>query len=234
MILIISSSAREREVLAAVCESRGWPCTAAQSLRETRLLLQRVRPVVIVTRRELPDGYSDDVVVTARQHGLPQRVIVLLRAATSSAEAARQIELGAIQIQRDPVRTDILSRMIAQLREQSGGERILQEEPSGQLDFAGATLHVLERRLTAGTHGVTLTPREASLLQLLHERRGKVVSYELLYSEVLERPFRGDTSNMRVLLGLLGDSFRQLGLELRDSIEVIPKSGYRVASQRKR
>ena len=234
MILIVSSSAREREVLSAVCESRQWTCTAAQTVRETRLLLQRMRPAVILTRRELSDGYSDDVITAARQLGMPQRVIVLLRAGTTSAEAARQLALGAFQIQRDPVRTDILSRIVGQLREQSGGERILQEEATGQLTFAGATLHILERRLTVGPRTVTLTPRETSLLQLLHDSQGKVVSYDVLYSEVLQRPFRGETSNMRVLLGLLVDSFHQLGLNLRDSVEVIPKSGYRVVSQGKR
>ncbi len=192
-----------------------------------------MRPAVVVVRRELPDGYSDDIITTARQHGMPQRVIVLLRAATTSAEAARQLELGACQIQRDPVRMDILSRLIAQLREQSGSERMLQEGPYGQLDFAGATLQILERRLTAGAHAVTLTPRETSLLQLLHENQGKVVSYDVLYCEVLQRPFRGETSNMRVLLGLLVDSFAKLGLNLRDEIEVIPKSGYRVLGPRR-
>ena len=102
MILIVSASPREREVLSAACESHGWTCATAQSVRETRLLLQRMRPAVVVVRRELPDGYSDDIITTARQHGMPQRVIVLLRAATTSAEAARQLELGACQIQRDP------------------------------------------------------------------------------------------------------------------------------------
>lgn len=228
MILIVSNSAQERAVLTAVCESHGWTCTAAQSVREVRLLLQRIRPAVIVTRRELPDGYSDDVIATVRHHGLPQRVIVLLRAGTPSSETVRQLELGAFQIQRDPVRTEILSRLIAQLQEQAGGERLLQEEPAARLHFGGATLHVLERRLNTGNRTVVLTPRETTLLQLLHDSQGKVISYDLLYSEVLQRPFRGETSNMRVLLRLLCNSYRQLGLNLRDSIEVIPKSGYRV------
>lgn len=232
MILIVSGDGRERSVLAALCENQGWSCTVAGGLREARLALQRIRPTAVVARHELPDGYSDDVVAAMRAQGIPQRVIVLMRAATSSTEAARQLELGAIQVQRDPVRADILSRLIAQLREQSGGERLLQEEPTAMLEFAGATFHVLERRLTRGRREVLLTPREATLLQLLHDSQGTVVSYDRLFSEVLDRPFRGDTSNMRVLFGLLGDSFAGVGLNLREWVDVIPKSGYRVEPKR--
>jgi two-component system KDP operon response regulator KdpE len=186
---------------------------------------------VVVVRHELPDGYSDDVVAALREQGVPQRAIVLMRAATSSAAAVRQLELGAFQVQRDPVRADLLTQMMAQLRDHAGGERLLQDGASATLQFAGATFHVLERRLIRGRREVILTPREANLLQLLHDSHGQVVSYERLYSDVLERPFRGETSNMRVLFGLLGDSFAGIGVSLREHVEVIPKSGYRVAPQ---
>jgi hypothetical protein len=35
---------------------------------------------------------------------------------------------------------------------------------------------------------------------------------------------------MRVLLGLLAQSYQAIGLNLRDHLEVIPKSGYRVSA----
>lgn len=232
MILIVSGDPRERGVLTALCQTRAWTCAAANGVREARLTLQRIRPAAVVARHELPDGYSDDVVAALREQGIPQRVIVLMRAATSSAAAARQLELGAFQIQRDPVRADLLVQMIAQLREQTGGERLLQDGGALALEFAGATFHVLARSLTCGRRRTTLTPREATLLQLLHDSCGQVVSYDRLYGEVLERPFRGDTSNMRVLLGLLGESFDRVGVNLRQFVEVIPKSGYRVDARR--
>jgi DNA-binding winged helix-turn-helix (wHTH) protein len=74
---------------------------------------------------------------------------------------------------------------------------------------------------------VSLTPREVLLVEVLAGSKGQIVTYETLYSEVLGRRFRGDTSNMRVLLGKLGSSIRPLGLTLQHHVDVIPKTGYR-------
>jgi DNA-binding winged helix-turn-helix (wHTH) protein len=72
-----------------------------------------------------------------------------------------------------------------------------------------------------------ITPREALLLELLIRAEPEVVSYETLYNEILGRKFRGDTSNMRVLLAKLSISARAVGITLRSHINVIPKTGYR-------
>jgi DNA-binding response OmpR family regulator len=72
--------------------------------------------------------------------------------------------------------------------------------------------------------------REVELLEILVACPDKVVTYQTLYSEILGRHFRGETANMRVLLGKLTQSFATLGCALRDWIDVIPKGGYRYRS----
>jgi DNA-binding winged helix-turn-helix (wHTH) protein len=81
--------------------------------------------------------------------------------------------------------------------------------------------------LQSGKATVALTPREALLMELLVQTQGEVISYDTLYSDLLGRRFRGDTSNMRVLLAKLSCSARKVGLSLRNCIDVIPKTGYR-------
>src|SRR5258707_3786857 len=96
MIVIVSSSAAERSAFAALCDSRGWANVECDSVRAARKLFRELRPRAVLTRRQLRDGYSDDVMAELAAHSLPAvRVVVLLEAAASSAQTARQIALGA-------------------------------------------------------------------------------------------------------------------------------------------
>jgi DNA-binding response OmpR family regulator len=129
---------------------------------------------------------------------------------------------------RDPIRTEVLVAYISRYLSQPATSVLGGNAPSTPtLQFAGATLHLTDRTLRNAHGGVVLTPREVELVELLVRCEGRVVSYDMLYSEILERRFRGDTSNLRVLLGKLATTTRPLGLAARDWIEVIPKSGYR-------
>lgn len=95
------------------------------------------------------------------------------------------------------------------------------------IDFCGGLFAPVERTLRHGRKRISLTPREALLVEMLTQSSGVVASYERLYGEILGRRFRGDTSNMRVLLGKLATSCRSIGMTIRPHIQVIPKTGYR-------
>lgn len=230
MIVIVSSNPRERIAFAALCESHGWPCAECDSLRSLRRLVRQARPRAILARQKLGDGYSDDVLALVHSAGMYRavRTIVLMDADTPSAREARQIALGADLVQRDPVRTDVIGAYLARFRTESSAR--VPPEPllgTSRLPFAGATIDVVARTLRHAGRTARLTPRETELVQILHDAGGQVVTYEDLYSEILGRRFRGDTSNMRVLLGKLDASFRSTGATLRRHVAVIPKSGYR-------
>ena len=231
MIAIVSPAAPERVALAALCESRGWVTTECDSLRALKHLLLRVRPRIVLTRRRLSDGYSDDVLAALASAGqlTTVKVVVLISASTLPAEEARQVALGADCVQRDPVRTDVLLEYLAKY--QRLAPRLRREAPRAVVpkpcQFAGARVDPIARRITCGRKSVHLTPHEVALAELLAESRGGLVAYETLFSEILGRRFRGDTSSMRVLLGKLAVSARGVGVVLRESVEVIPKLGYR-------
>ena len=230
MIVIVSSSAAERTAFAALCDSRGWANIECDSVRAAKKSFQQLRPLAVLTRHKLRDGYSDDLMITlAATDALPAvKVIVLLESGAASALAARQIALGAESVQRDPVRTEVLLEYLARYR-QVKAVTAQQRRREGRQPFrlAGATIRPVERRLAHGTHLINLTPREVQLAELLYASPGEVVTYESLYSEILGSKFRGETSNMRVLLGKLDASFRSAGLTFRAFVEVIPKTGYR-------
>lgn len=232
MIAIVSSNPRERSALAAVCEARKWPHEECDSLRSVRRLLDEATPRVIIARGRLSDGFSDDLaaVLAARGSASPPAVILLIEAGSSSAHEARQISLGASAVLRDPVRTEVLVAYTGKFWNESVWARPLAATAHAKelrLTFAGATVHPLERRVENGSRKHRITPREVQLLKLLAESEGHVVTYHTLYSDILGRKFRGDSSNMRVLLRKLHASFALLQIRLREYITVIPKTGYR-------
>lgn len=230
MIAIVSPASQERGALAALCASRGWVTTECDSLRTFRKLLLHLGPRIVLTRRRLGDGYSDDVIAALATAGMAAsvHVVVLIGAGTPSSVEARQVTLGADCVQRDPVRPDVLVEYLAKYQGASPGARgaapriVLKPFP-----FAGASVDPVDRRLQHGKKTTHLTPHEVDLIELLLHSEGGVLTYDTLYSDLLDRKFRGDTSNMRVLLGKLMASAEAVGLSLRDWVQVIPKMGYR-------
>ena len=230
MIVITSNAPRERLALAALCESQGWSSIECDSVRAFVRTIHRAAPTIALVRHKLDDGYSDDVIASlaALHLLLSTKVIVLVGAGTPSSTEVRQLTLGADCVLRDPVRTDVLTAYIAKY---IGASRPLRADtaraPTKTVRFCGTILCAVERTLCHGDQTVLLTPKEVALVELLAHSRGDVVTYDTLYGEILGRRFRGDTSNMRVLLGKLGASTRSVGVALRRWVDVIPKTGYR-------
>jgi two-component system response regulator TctD len=230
LIVIVSSDTRERAAFSALCEARGWRASACDSLRALRRTLSDGRPNVIVARQKVRDGYSDDVfsLVAARGQNLPG-IIILAAANTASSDEARQLALGADCVLRDPVRPEVLAAYMAKFRNRSVPDARRPALLAPALQFAGALLDPTTRTLQLASRQTQLTPRELALVRALLAAPGEVVTYDELYDHVLGRRFKGDTSNMRVLLGKLCSSAAAVGLTLRPWIQVIAKTGYRYA-----
>lgn len=230
MIAIVSALSRERAALAVLCECRGWATVECDSVRAWRRLLGRRPPKIVLTRHKLGDGYSDDVIAAMDPAGLgpATKIIVLTSADTPAGAEARQVAIGADCVLRDPVRTDVLAAYLTKYYATPPGRtRHPRRVQSKRLRFGGAVFDPTGRTLARGSGSTALTPREVALLEVLLECRGAVASYERLYTDVLGRRFAGDTTNMRVLLGKLAASARNVGIDLRRYVQVIPKTGYR-------
>ena len=232
MIAIVSSEARERVAFAALCEQAGGEHRACDSLRAFKRALGVAAPRIVLCRHRLVDGYSDDLLQATREAAAGARVVVLLQAGASAAVEARQLALGADYIFRDPVRTEVLlaylRRALRTSRAPAGGAR--RRQPT--LKFGAARIDPVARTVRHDGRTQALTPRELQLLKVLLGAGSEVITYAELYQEILGRPFRGDTSNLRVLLGKLDASFRAVGINLRHHVEVIPKTGYRYRARR--
>ena len=226
MIAIVSSSSQECAALANLCEFQGWNTVTCPSVRTIKRQLAHGAPKVLLVRHQLEDGYADDVIAACSTSQIsPTKIIVLLSAAAAAATEVRLLEIGADCVQRDPIRSAVVLAYVSKYIRLLSTARLLNR--SSDVHFAGARLDPLQRTLRLRDAVVSLTPREVALVEFLAESADRVVTYDSLYSEVLGQRFRGDTSNMRVLLGKLGSSLKPLGLVLQNHVEVIPKTGYR-------
>jgi DNA-binding response OmpR family regulator len=230
VIVIVSPVPQERAAFAALCASRGWVSLECDSLRAFKRLLLYQRPRIVLTRHRVGDGYSDEVIAALAAAGLlaAVKIVVLVGAGTPSSVEARQVTLGANCVQRDPVRTDVLIEYLAKYHGASKRSRSPAPGPvSKSFQFAGACVDPIDRKLQRESKVGHLTPHEVDLVELLVQSEGVVVTYDTLYGDILGRRFRGDTSNMRVLLGKLVASAQGVGVQLREWVDVIPKLGYR-------
>jgi DNA-binding response OmpR family regulator len=228
VIFIASNSKREAAAVAGLCESHSWPCQVCSSIVGFGKLLGKTLPRAVVTRHQLSDGYSDEILALLNDPVNPTgaKVLVLAPAGFSSKEEGRQIALGAACVLRDPVRMDVLVEYLAKYRTRVTASLDRQMGSRPKFDFAGATVFPQERRIEYAGRSVRITPKEIEFIQILARAPGKVVAYGTLYSEILERAFAGDTTNMRVLFAKVGTSFSRIGIEIRTVVHVIPKTGY--------
>lgn len=229
MILIVSSSNQERAALSAMCGSQGRVVMACHSVRATARLIRRCAPRTIVLRHRLDDGYSDHVLaqLAASDRCGTFHCVVLMAAGTPAEAEVRQVNLGADCVLRDPVRAEVLLAYIRKFQNSAAERAPAPRAAPAPLPFAGGLLHAIDRRLQHDHRYVALTPREVDLIETLLRDAGQVVSYEALYSDILNRNFAGETANMRVLLDKTCRAAASVGIRLRNWIEVIPKAGYR-------
>lgn len=227
MLVIVSSSPREASALAQLTGNRVRPICTCSSVRQFTADLRKAPPRVVITRTCLVDGYSDDVLAALSRSGcLPDtRVIVLAGADCTPRQEARQLNLGADCVIKDPLRPHVLLEYAAKFLRTSHRPPA---RPLSSEHFALAGADVLPNRLQLrrGRRSVHVTPKEVELARLLAESAGRIVTYHLLYGELFNRAFAGESANVRVLFGKLTGSYRKLGIELRAMVRVTPKSGY--------
>lgn len=224
MIAIVTSSPRELAWLTTLCDVRSWPSHPCANTNDFTKLTEQAQPRVIVTRTQLSDGYSDDILAVARKTDRESKTIVLAPADYPTSLEARQVDLGADCVLRDPVRTDVLLAFVRRFFEL---ETEVKASPAvARYRFAGAEVCPTERRVTRDGKTTQLTLQEMALVRLLHYSEGKVVPYTAIYGELFSRRYEGDTANARVLFGRTARALAQVGVALRDYVEVVSKTGY--------
>jgi DNA-binding response OmpR family regulator len=168
-ILIAEDDPVTLEALAACVEADGFSTLRAANGREALDLWHAGRPQLLCLDIMMPliDGFEVCRQVRARDKNVP---ILFLSAKNEERDVVAGLDLGADDFIRKPfTRREVMARIRAALRRHSSAE------PARE--FKLHDLMVRPAALLAERDGVEidLTPREISILRLLHDERGKAV-----------------------------------------------------------
>ncbi len=163
------------DALHACVEPEGFSTLLARDGRKALELWERHRPDLLCLDIMMPhiDGYE----VLRRIRATDTRVPVLfLSAKSEEIDVVVGLQLGADDFIRKPFgKHEFLARLRAVLRRAQG-----RSQPARSFALHDLTIYPLELRAERAGASIDLSPREASILALLHERAGEVVDRDAL------------------------------------------------------
>jgi two-component system copper resistance phosphate regulon response regulator CusR len=191
-LLVVEDEAKTREYLRKGLEESGFTVdTAADGADGLHLAMEEDYDLVVLDVM-LPrvDGWA--VVKQLRERkGVP---VLFLTARDHVEDRVRGLELGGDDYLVKPFAfVELLARIRTLLRR--GPPREVEQISIGDLE-----IDVIRRRVKRAGRRVDLTPREFSLLQLLANRRGEVLSRTQIASYVWDMNFDSDTNVVEVAI----------------------------------
>jgi len=176
---------------------------------------------LIVLDLMLPEADGLEVCATLRHDrataGIP---IIMLTAKADEADRVRGLELGADDYVAKPFSPkELTARVTALLRRVQRAEA-----PAKVLQYGPLTIDLDRHEVTLGGREVRLTAKEFVLLQYLIEHPGRVLSRDLLLSDVWGYQYTGGTRTVDVHVRRLREKLPLLGTALT----TIKQFGYRL------
>ena len=174
-ILLADDDPITLDALHACVEPEGFTALLARDGREALALWQSGRPDLLCLDIMMPhiDGYEVCRRVRAAD---PQVPVLFLSAKSEEIDVVVGLQLGADDFIRKPFgKHELLARIRAALRRAHARSR-----PARHFTMHDLTVHPLELRAERAGVSIDLSPREAAILELLHERAGQVVDRDAM------------------------------------------------------
>ena len=159
----------------------------------------------------LPDGSGFDICLKIREnHNYP---VIMLTAKEEETDKITGLTLGADDYITKPFRPlEMVARVKAQLRRyKKYNAAPAQDEPV--ITHSGLVINVATHECFLDEKPLSLTPTEFSILRILCERKGSVVSSEQLFHQIWGDEYFSKSNNTVTV------HIRHLREKLRDSVE---------------
>jgi DNA-binding response OmpR family regulator len=188
-VLLVEGSAALRTSLSEYLRSRGIDSYTACGVTDARALLAALNPDVTILDLELEDGDAFDLIDDIAKVG--SRCLILT-SRDRSEDLIRGLSSGADDFVAKPIEIEEVylrvCNILANRRLQSVG---VGASNNIVIDLQGIKVNLVTRTLLGGddTPGADPTETELSLLRILTENIGRVVSKEVLFESVHGRPF---------------------------------------------
>jgi DNA-binding response OmpR family regulator len=218
-ILIVDDESAILQTLRFNLERNGYSVATAGDGRTAIALAASERPDLIIMDIMLPvlDGIEACKEIR-KSSGVP---IIMLTARDQEIDKVLALELGADDYVTKPFSLhEFLARVKARLRRQSGGDALVRSEA---IAVGEIVLDPSRQSLVVRDRAVSLAPKEFSLLHVLMENRGRVVTRQTLLDKVWGYDFEGEHQTISVHVRWL-----------REKIEIDPNNPQHILTVRSR
>ncbi len=178
-VLIAEDDDHIREGLREILEEEGYRAVTARDGLETLALFEREKPDFVCLDIMMPgkDGYEVCRAIRRHDESVP---IIFISAKSEEIDRVVGLELGADDFIMKPFGVrEVVARIRAVTR------RCMAQRPANgtasPFAFGDVTVYPAELRARRGEETIDLSLREVAILQLLHERRGEVVSRDAFF-----------------------------------------------------
>lgn len=222
-ILLADDDPVTLESLAACLQPEGFRTLLARDGEEALKLWQKHRPDLLCLDIMMPgvDGYEVCRRVRAVEAGVP---ILFLSAKSEEIDVVVGLRLGADDFVRKPFgKHELIARIGSALRRTQAVKSIAETVQLGPLRVFPAEL-----RAQREDESIDLTPREVSILKLLHERAGQVLSRDTLLDVCWGLEYMPESRTLDQHIAKLRKKIEREGEEI---IETVRGVGYRWRGQ---
>jgi DNA-binding response OmpR family regulator len=225
LVLLVEDERSIAEPFANALQRAGFRTTLAQTGTEAISVAAACGPDVILLDLALPDGDGRDVCRRIRRDSSVP--IIMVTASGTVTDRVVGLELGADDYIVKPFATgEVIARIRAVLRRGRAGP-----VDGDELTVQDLRIDASSRRAWRDQDELELTRKEFDLLMRLARDAGRVVTRELLMSDVWDMNWFGSTKTLDVHVGWLR---RKLGDDPANPVYIhtVRGVGFRLADQR--
>ena len=219
LILVVEDDPDIAELIAHFLEKAGHEVRRLASGKDVMAELRRTPADLVILDLMLP-GMDGLLVCQAMRAEAPTAGIpvIILTARGEEADRVAGLELGADDYVTKPFSPkELVARVAARLRRQAPAA-------AGVLRYSGITIDADRHVVTLDGQDVKLTAKEFLLLQYLVQHRGRVLSRDVLLTDVWGYQYTGGTRTVDVHIRRLREKLPILN----EAIETVKQFGYKL------
>jgi two-component system alkaline phosphatase synthesis response regulator PhoP len=217
-ILVVEDEESLADTVRYNLEREGYSVAVASDGREALDRFRSESPSLVILDLMLPEMSGLDVCRQIRQ--MSDVPIIMVTAKDLEADKVSGLELGADDYVTKPFSPkELVARVGALLRR---ADRSL--KPATQLQYGPISINLERHEVRVASDDVRLTAKEFLLLQYLLEHRGRVLSRDLLLTDVWGYQYTGGTRTVDVHVRRLREKLPVLV----HAVETIKQFGYKL------